>query len=410
MKKSLLIKKKSIELLMLLIETLVFLVKKILKVAFTKRTIMFVTNEKIRSINLGPVPQLVLILVIAWLVNIFNQSIKYNQILEEKSREISRLKSINSYFEDEFDDVSKKLKKVNEYLIMISGEKHNVKEVREEEQSFNNIPKNVDQNQLSKKDRLILSHIEHSNSEINDIHLHTAQRINKIHEVISMTGLNIKKSKNTIHNINKKYTKEASLNNPNDLNAKGGPSDDDGIDKALAKNNKFNFDQEISVLKFTNDIDYLMVLEKMANSMPFDRPMKNYFISSGFGVRADPLTHRHAQHNGLDFVGVANEKILSPSPGKVILAGRFSDYGNAVVIDHGYGITTRYGHLSSIKVKEGDRVRRGEVIAFQGSTGKSTGAHLHYEVRYKNIPLNPRKFLEAGDLFKNDSKPKYVNS
>ena len=227
---------------------------------------------------------------------------------------------------------------------------------------------------------------------------------------MNMTGLSIKKSKNSIPNSVKKSIQEASLNNPNDLKAKGGTYEgEDGIDKALMHNNKLSFDHEISVLKFSNDIDYLMVLEKMVNSMPFDRPMKNYFISSGFGVRADPLTHRHAQHNGLDFVGVANEKIISPSQGRVILAGRFSDYGNAVVIDHGYGITTRYGHLSKIKVTEGQRVNKGQVIALQGSTGRSTGQHLHYEVRYRNVPLNPKKFIEAGKVLINNDSPKYLD-
>jgi len=95
----------------------------------------------------------------------------------------------------------------------------------------------------------------------------------------------------------------------------------------------------------------------------------------------------------------------------VILAGKFSDYGTAIVIDHGFGITTRYGHLSQIKVQEGQVVKQGEVIALQGNTGRSTGSHLHYEVRYKDIPLNPRKFLEAGDILFNDEKaPSHVNS
>ena len=116
-------------------------------------------------------------------------------------------------------------------------------------------------------------------------------------------------------------------------------------------------------------------------------------------------------HKGLDFVGATNQSIISPASGKVILAGRYSDYGNAVVIDHGFGITTRYGHLSSIKVQKGQTVQKGQVIAAQGSTGRSTGQHLHYEVRYRGTPLNPKKFLEAGDfLFNDDKTTKYVNS
>ena len=152
-----------------------------------------------------------------------------------------------------------------------------------------------------------------------------------------------------------------------------------------------------------------MILEKLTKTLPLSKPMKRYYISSGFGHRVDPITHRLTPHRGLDFVGAYQEKVISPSSGKVVLARRFSDYGNAIVIDHGNGVTTRYGHLSKIKVLEGKRVEMGEVIGLQGSTGRSTGSHLHYEVRYKNVPLNPRKFLEAGEILNNNNIPKYVD-
>ena len=173
----------------------------------------------------------------------------------------------------------------------------------------------------------------------------------------------------------------------------------------------FSDSKIIETAKFVNDLDRLIMLEKLINVMPLARPMKNHFLSSGFGARIDPITHGLAMHQGLDFVGPNRAKILSPSAGKVILAGPFSDYGNAVVIDHGFGITTRYGHLSKVKVKLGQIVKKGEVIALQGSTGRSTGQHLHYEIRYKNTPLNPRRFIEAGDSFFNDTtKIKHANS
>ena len=411
MKRSLLLKKKAQDLGLLIIEVLIFIVKRFAKIAFAKRTILFVTNEKIRSVNLGVIPQIVIVLVIAWMINVFNQSFRYNEILEEKSREISRLKSINSYFEDEFDNVNEKLKKINEYVITITGSKQNVKEVRDNNSS-SRIPKNIDQNQLSKRDKLIIDSIGDSKDQMNDFRFLTKDRIKKIENAISLTGLTIKKSKSVAQKIlNKADFKETSLNNSSQsYSAQGGPdeSNSSSIDNALT-GSKYKMDEEISLMEFTSEIHYLMVLEKLAKAMPFGRPMKNYYVSSGFGMRVDPLTHRYNHHSGLDFVGVANEKIISPSAGKVILAGKFSDYGNAVVIDHGYGISTRYGHLSAIKVKEGDIVRQGEVIAFQGNTGRSTGAHLHYEVRYKNIPLNPRKFLEAGEILNNE-KTKYVNS
>ena len=124
--------------------------------------------------------------------------------------------------------------------------------------------------------------------------------------------------------------------------------------------------------------------------------MENYYVSSSFGHRIDPIKKVKAKHNGMDFVGYKGEQIISPSKGRVKLAGKLGSYGNTVIIDHGYGITTRYGHLSKIKVKKGDYVEKGDVIAIQGTSGRSTGDHLHYEIRYNKKPLNPRRFLKSG--------------
>jgi len=85
--------------------------------------------------------------------------------------------------------------------------------------------------------------------------------------------------------------------------------------------------------------------------------------------------------------------VYSPSDGTVVFAGLEGGYGNVVVIDHGYGIKTRYGHLSRLMVKAGDHIKRGALIAAVGNTGRSTGPHLHYEVRVNGIPQNPRKFI-----------------
>ncbi len=411
MKRSVLIGKKLLEMGSLLLDISVLIVKRILKIAFAKRTVMFVTNEKIRSVNLGPLFQLVIVFFVAWVINLFNQSVRYHEILDEKSQEISKLKSMNSFFEDEFGEVNDKLKKINEYLISISGSKRNVKANGDESSHKFRLPSNIDQNQLSKRDRNTVTNINESRAQIADIQTIARDRIKKIELVINITGLNVKKSKSLLKKFNSQSNiKHASLNDPSDLNkAQGGPKEDRNLDEVVESSTSKSIDDDFANLQFSNEIDYLMVLERLAQALPFNRPMKNYYISSTFGVRVDPITHRYTHHSGLDFVGVSNEKIISPSGGKVILAGRFSDYGNAVVIDHGYGITTRYGHLSSIKVKAGDNVKQGQVIAFQGNTGRSTGAHLHYEVRYKNIPLNPRKFLEAGETL-NDLNPKYVNS
>lgn len=393
-----------------------FLVKslaRLYKLVFTKRTVLFVTNEKIRSITLGPVLQACVFLFIAWVANLFMQSLRYDEVISMKSEEISRLKSVNSFFEEEFDNVNDKLRKINEYLASLSGGTHNVS-ATEPLDNFKQ-PKNFKEEDLSKRDKHTLNKAKEAENQLASIQSIAQSRIKKIEGAIALTGLNVKKNMpKELQGKNSKAIKEISLNSKKST-AQGGPlHEDPKLEAALAASSLSSddyFERHLQTVKFTSELDYLMVLERLANVLPLSRPMKNYYVSSGFGSRTDPITGRRASHHGLDFVGVTNEKIISPSYGRVVLAGQFSGYGNAVVIDHGFGITTRYGHLSSVKVKEGQMVKKGDVIATQGSTGRSTGPHLHYEVRYRNTPLNPRKFLEAGEaLFNNANAPKYANS
>ena len=117
------------------------------------------------------------------------------------------------------------------------------------------------------------------------------------------------------------------------------------------------------------------------------------WLTSDFGVRLDPVTAERRMHEGLDVASAFGQEVQAPSDGTVVFKGWEGGYGNVLVIDHGYGVKTRSGHLSQILVGLGDRVRRGTPIASVGNTGKSTGPHLHYEVRVNGIPENPRKFI-----------------
>jgi murein DD-endopeptidase MepM/ murein hydrolase activator NlpD len=117
------------------------------------------------------------------------------------------------------------------------------------------------------------------------------------------------------------------------------------------------------------------------------------WVTSDFGSRLDPYTSERVMHAGLDIAGPHGKEIIAPSDGTVVFAGLEGGYGNVLVIDHGYGIKTRYGHLSLIKVKPGEHVKRGDEVAAMGNTGRSTGPHLHYEVRVNGIAQNPRKFI-----------------
>jgi hypothetical protein len=118
--------------------------------------------------------------------------------------------------------------------------------------------------------------------------------------------------------------------------------------------------------------------------------------TSGFGPRIDPFSGRYSFHPGVDFAGPWGSPVHTTAPGTVVWAGPRGTYGKMVEIDHGFGIHTRYGHLSSILVEVGAKVTKGAPIGKLGSTGRSTGPHVHYEVWYDDVVRNPRNFIEAG--------------
>jgi murein DD-endopeptidase MepM/ murein hydrolase activator NlpD len=131
--------------------------------------------------------------------------------------------------------------------------------------------------------------------------------------------------------------------------------------------------------------------------VPYRKPVVGEVeFTSGFGVRTDPFLGRPAMHTGLDFRAAMGDPVRATANGKVASAGWAGGYGRMVEIDHGNGLSTRYGHLSEIGVKVGDQIKIGQVIGAVGSTGRSTGPHLHYETRIDGEAVDPQKFLRAG--------------
>ncbi len=116
-------------------------------------------------------------------------------------------------------------------------------------------------------------------------------------------------------------------------------------------------------------------------------------ITGPFGERADPFNGEGAFHAGVDISSTYGQEVLAPADGDVTFADFFSGYGRMITLDHGHGVTTRYGHLSGVAVIAGQHVQRGQVIGYVGMTGRSTGPHLHYEVRINDTPVNPTKYL-----------------
>jgi murein DD-endopeptidase MepM/ murein hydrolase activator NlpD len=139
-------------------------------------------------------------------------------------------------------------------------------------------------------------------------------------------------------------------------------------------------------------------LTDMLRSVPIRKPVSGEIDeTSPFGVRMDPFVHEAAMHTGIDFRGDVGEAVHATAEGTVTVAGWDGGYGRMIEIDHGSGLATRYGHLSQIDVAVGDKIRIGQVIGLIGSTGRSTGPHLHYETRVNGEAVNPQKFLDAGE-------------
>jgi murein DD-endopeptidase MepM/ murein hydrolase activator NlpD len=148
-------------------------------------------------------------------------------------------------------------------------------------------------------------------------------------------------------------------------------------------------------LKLAASLSRMDAMERALAAIPTSMPAAVMMMSSGFGFRSDPFTGGGAMHAGLDFKGPVGTPILSAAEGRVTFAGFNGGYGKTVEITHANGLLTRYAHLSGLNVTRGQMVKRGLQIGRMGSTGRSTGSHLHFEVRLNGRAINPRKFLEA---------------
>ncbi|AQR61763.1 peptidase M24 [Brevundimonas sp. LM2] len=178
--------------------------------------------------------------------------------------------------------------------------------------------------------------------------------------------------------------------------ALGGPLIEARDPKALATILDVDEPFAVRIRHAADNLTEMRRLADAAEGLPFDRPTQAR-TTSGFGVRFDPFNGRPAVHQGQDFAAPLNSPIHATAPGVVSYAGVRSGYGNTIEIDHGHGFKTRFAHLNTLAVQPGQRVALGQRIGAMGTTGRSTGVHLHYEVWMDGRPQNPARFFRAGD-------------
>ena len=156
----------------------------------------------------------------------------------------------------------------------------------------------------------------------------------------------------------------------------------------------FDLKTDIKYKRIAKNLETWAGLSKLLKVLPLGAPVKNPFVTSGFGMRTDPFTKAPKQHKGIDFAGKIGTELSAVAPGRVISVGDRNGYGLTVEIDHGLGFSTLYAHLSKALVSRGDWVRPGTIVGLGGSSGRSTGAHLHYEIKYKGNQFNPANFVK----------------
>jgi len=216
---------------------------------------------------------------------------------------------------------------------------------------------------------------------INAMEETTDRRIREMESVIGMTGVTT--AAEFIERIGA------------DELTQGGPYLDLNDAGALADgNDEAEFSRQ--VYRISRNLGQLASLQHSIAKLPTAEPLPGYRVTSGYGPRVDPFNRRMAFHSGLDMAAAYNTPVYATAAGVVSYAARKGPYGRLVEIDHGNGIKTRFGHLNSIKVKTGQKVDFRDVVGKVGSSGRSSGPHLHYEIWFDGKTRNPIKFIEAG--------------
>lgn len=210
---------------------------------------------------------------------------------------------------------------------------------------------------------------------VDDLTKRTDSNIESLERVVQMTGLDV----GAVFDVNR-----------DNITGQGGPfiAVPDGVP---------GDELRIKLVNLNSRLVRLQILQDTMQSIPLAAPLKSYYISSKFGKRRDPINEKWSMHYGADMAATNKTPVYSTAPGVISFAGWKGKYGKLIEVDHGGGIKTRFGHLGKILVKKGQKIGFFEQIGQVGSTGRSTGPHLHYEIVFNKKPLDPMNFIKAGN-------------
>jgi len=343
---------------------------KLKSILYSKKEIIYISNSEVRSHKFGFFPVAFFFLLIVWTFFATFSYFDSKKVMIDKDIQISELKSSKQNILLDVKMLKKDVEDVKGFIASLNRYDR-----------LSTITDDVNGSDNSGYySNSIDAIMDRTKGDMKDVNKMLAKRVDSISEIKNKLNL-----KGNIQLVS--YNKNSDL-------------------EQIENNESLNKDLKDSlVLKksLENNIASLEELEGFINSMPFSSPINYDYVSSPFGKRLDPFLKIPRVHHGVDLVGSYLSNIYAPADGRVVFVGTKSGYGNVVMIEHDYGVKTVYGHLNKYFVKVGQKIKRGDIIAAQGSTGRSTGQHLHYEIVMGDIKYNPMNFIKLGKDFYLDS-------
>jgi len=379
---------------------------------FSEKEIIFRSGGKARAVKISPrfqvIASIMLVLLCAFGARAYHVYHKSDRIIYKKDMELVRTKDAYDELMGDFmaiqrniDEVlsSSKNKEIETYKKKASIVEDKIKQLSTEKGwDDKKINEKIDLNEAMLQRDLVTAERDALREQLVEME-EAVKNIKKaemdvFNKVEAIASGEVNKIKSAFSKVNAALKEQGLYFNPlansKKRDSKGGTFDKDSFidlkDKAI-------IDKISNIYKAVDDVEYY---REVATGLPFGKPVWSYWVSSKFGARSDPFNKKITGHKGIDLASRTGNKIRIMAKGRVSKV-EYSNrgYGNLVVVDHGNGFSTKYAHLSKIYVKEGDNLKVDDAVGEVGSTGRSTGPHLHYEVLYQNRPVDPMPFIQS---------------